>query len=1038
MKRAKALIVTVLLLVASSYAALSADSIDVTFRYTVAGQTGVAVPGEFNNWTPANAPMTAIGGNTYVRTVRLQVGGNPAENPVSGVPGSWQYKFWYNGVATWPNDPLNPHVNPKDNDNTFIYTKDPTIYQLLPNQRNPNVTTSTPTISSYIFPKVGAAIDTSTITLTIDGTIVTGLGAYYNPGTQQLAYTLPFPLANGGHTVVLSAGSTASGTNADTVTFTTHSGFVQITTEAGYTTLDSTRLLRGVVQDTSVHQVLIVRNGADTTLVAASNGTYSTIVGLVEGVNTFQAVADSAGGKALSAPVAFTWFVNHAPTARISFNDGGGSTLDLLATTSTDPDSGQTATLSYLWSEDPGNPAVIGGINGATSPSVTISRPTDQGEYYVGLVATDVDGHSDTTRAFFDVGPAPPVTVSTLASVPQWVRQGRMYEMFFKSHTPQGTINAATPDLDRIAAMGENIIWVMPIMTNRNPMNNTTGTGYDIVDFSTVAPEYGTNQDFKNFVARAHQLGMKVILDVTPNHTSAGHPFVTDARAFRQDSRYWTYYQHQFITYTGAGLGQLSQSITPDGFVYYGAYSDELLNYNWADVDARQYMIDVYKWWIEEEGVDGYRFDSYWGPHTRANSPNGGEGEMGQPVRAALKHLRPDIHLLAEATGVGPGTEVLYSDYAGAGGPGGAESAYDWPLKDALHEANFWTQGSTGAINELDQHLRNGSVNGGMGFLPGPDAYFLRFLENHDEDRITYLFGSGVDSTTARLRTIPVSTAVNLAVGMPLVYAGQEVGRGYGIPDFDQRRRGVIAWNTYFAQLLMPHYQKLAQIRKQFPCFTTQQMIRVTSSLAGVYAYTRPSPGLNGIVVSNFDASPDSVNITLINNGSLPSVQGVVDGRAYIATDLYNGDSTRSVTFTAGLGTLSVSLPAFGVAVFVLDTVGHTLVLPPLTGVAPEIAPALPKQIELEQNYPNPFNPSTTIRYAIPRAGSVSLRIFDVLGREVRTLVDGNMPAGTHSAIWDGRNSIGQQVGTGVYFCRLTITDGGRTPAVVRKMLLLR
>ena len=70
---------------------------------------------------------------------------------------------------------------------------------------------------------------------------------------------------------------------------------------------------------------------------------------------------------------------------------------------------------------------------------------------------------------------------------------------------------------------------MMPVMKNAYPIDQHYGPGYNIVDFYTVAPEYGTNDDFKNFIAQAHALGIKVILDVTPNHTSRSHPWSVDA-----------------------------------------------------------------------------------------------------------------------------------------------------------------------------------------------------------------------------------------------------------------------------------------------------------------------------------------------------------------------------------------------------------------------------------------------------------------------------------------------------------------------------
>jgi glycosidase len=582
--------------------------------------------------------------------------------------------------------------------------------------------------------------------------------------------------------------------------------------------------------------------------------------------------------------------------------------------------------------------------------------------------------------------------------------------------------------------MGYNIIWLMPVMRNRYPINNGTGPGYDITDFYTVAPEYGTNADLRNFITRAHQLGIKVILDITPNHSSAGHPFVLDARMFGQDSRYWPYYQHQFITYNGIGLGQLSEAMTADGFVYYGAFSDELLNLNYADLDLRHEMLNVHKFWLQDVGADGFRLDVYWGPHIRANAPNGGENEFGRPLRELLKHYKPDIYLLGEATGLGPGTERIYADNSDARGMGGVESAYDWPLNGYNHEATLWTQLAATRVNGLDAKLRNGSANSGMGYLPGPNSYPMRFIENHDEDRSVYLFGrQGIDPDSIAIkRTMAYSTAVLLAVGMPEVYSGQEVGWGLGVTDYDQRRRGIINWQTPQSGPMSRHYQKVAQIRKQFPAFTTQQMVRVASSVAGVYAYTRPLAGQNALVIANMDGSAQSVSVTLTTASSPPSIEGITDGPQYYLSDLYNNVST-TITFAGGTATVSASLAPYGVAVYVIDTVARTVVLPPLTSVG-ENGDIIPQEFSLAQNYPNPFNPSTTIQCQIPRSGHVTLTVFDLLGREVDRLVDDQMSAGTYTIHWDGLNNRGVSVGSGVYFYRIQLGD----QSIVKRMLLLR
>ncbi|HHL72334.1 MAG TPA: T9SS type A sorting domain-containing protein [Bacteroidetes bacterium] len=93
-----------------------------------------------------------------------------------------------------------------------------------------------------------------------------------------------------------------------------------------------------------------------------------------------------------------------------------------------------------------------------------------------------------------------------------------------------------------------------------------------------------------------------------------------------------------------------------------------------------------------------------------------------------------------------------------------------------------------------------------------------------------------------------------------------------------------------------------------------------------------------------------------------------------------------------------------------------------------------PESYELSQNYPNPFNPTTTIRYQLPKQGVVTLKIYDTLGREVRTLVDGRQRPGIHTVLWDGKNSAGLQVPSGVYYYRIIAGEFSQS----RKMLLLK
>lgn len=107
---------------------------------------------------------------------------------------------------------------------------------------------------------------------------------------------------------------------------------------------------------------------------------------------------------------------------------------------------------------------------------------------------------------------------------------------------------------------------------------------------------------------------------------------------------------------------------------------------------------------------------------------------------------------------------------------------------------------------------------------------------------------------------------------------------------------------------------------------------------------------------------------------------------------------------------------------------------PPPIALADNQSPSIPDSYWLSQNYPNPFNPETIIAYQLPKAGQVSLQIFDMLGREVRTLITGEIPAGYHRARWDGNDNAGHKLNSSVYLCRLQAGDFEQT----RKLILLK
>ncbi len=1028
-------------------AALAAaqDSVRLTFRAHEDPSTVHFVPGQFNGWGPNAGGTISIGVasqmtyatalSAWIKTYVFSIHA-PGDASRSLGDSVYQYKFNRGGSASgWYTDPLNAESNPADNNNSILRLTRLFWFEYLPTTSGAFITRITVGLVHALGDSI-VDVRLSTGQSLSSRLVTTDVTARYDRSLAVLDVAPDTPVPTGYYirlVAVNSRGDSAVFAAGNTGQDSTSARFVQISTHGGYATRNPVRPLRGLVRDPSATSVRIVRNGTDTTLVAVANGLFSAPFTLREGQNSFVALADSAGVTVASnPPVVLTYVVDHAPHAAIGFVSTGPS-IQIFATGSTDPDSGQAAHLAFTWSEDPSNSAPLG-LAGSSASSLSVAKPAKPGMYAFGLIARDPDGNADTTRNYFVLKADQSITVPVYATSPPWAAAGRIYFLFPKEASPQGTLNAAAQRLQYIHDMGFSIIWLMPVMKNADPINLGPGPGYNITDFYTVAPEYGTNQDLKAFVDQAHTLGLKVILDITPNHSSRSHPWSLDAHQFLEDSRYWSWYEHTLIPHDTHGLGQ---SADASGFVHYDGW-DVLLDLNYNDVDLRAEMINVFKYWIRQAGVDGYRFDVYWGPSLRY-----GEAAFGRPIREALKHVKPDILLLGETDGTGAGSEKYYADYTG-GTPGGVDAAYDWSHFSLISGFGF----DPTSVNNLHAGLDN------SGYYPGPDALYLRYMENQDEDRIAYVYSSNssLDAATSFRRTMPVASIIFTAPGLPALWNGQEVGFGYGITSsLDARRRGLIDWNFQGKTLLTPHYQKLATIRGQFPAFTQHKLdtnhdgavnsadqsdfIRVASTDGSVYAFLRPYADQNGLTVVNVSGAQASASLNVLAAGLL--FNGAAPGSVYL-NDVYN-DAHASVT-TASLASLAVSLPAYGTAVYTVSRTADTLKLANPVLAAPE-TPALPAEYALGQNYPNPFNPATLLSCRLPVASSVRLAVYDMLGREVAVLMNGTYPAGSYTVRFDGA-----RLASGVYLSRLTAfpldaAAAGKTAAgltAVKKMLLVK
>jgi hypothetical protein len=189
---------------------------------------------------------------------------------------------------------------------------------------------------------------------------------------------------------------------------------------------------------------------------------------------------------------------------------------------------------------------------------------------------------------------------------------------------------------------------------------------------------------------------------------------------------------------------------------------------------------------------------------------------------------------------------------------------------------------------------------------------------------------------------------------------------------------------------------------------------------------------VNGVYMATWTMAGDFNGVPYTAPGMSIALFRPGETKAYYSRDYYSE------------GDIMISVPLLDEAIIAYRTFYRCAVDPtfecplgpPPSAVASEEKPQRTEDgFRLGQNSPNPFNPSTTIYYDVPDGGGeISMKIYDVSGRLVRTLVDGHEPGGTRSVDWNGMNDQGQPLASGIYFYRMTAP--GFTE--MRKMVLLR
>lgn len=200
---------------------------------------------------------------------------------------------------------------------------------------------------------------------------------------------------------------------------------------------------------------------------------------------------------------------------------------------------------------------------------------------------------------------------------------------------------------------------------------------------------------------------------------------------------------------------------------------------------------------------------------------------------------------------------------------------------------------------------------------------------------------------------------------------------------------------------------------------------RYPAHLAANYVRLVPDPSLHGGLRIEFTGITGEWGVSVVGSGAVDTVMTVPATRGSVTIEV--PDWTRYETVMLVAASLERSGAGFEYA--------YTATYDPgLTGSGRPIAASL-------TTFPNPFymsNGPAAVRYEVERPGEVSLILYNVLGRKVRTLVDGTHSQGTFNTTWDGRDDAGGRVASGVYFCRMTTGGSPDGPGVTRKLLLLK
>lgn len=362
--------------------------------------------------------------------------------------------------------------------------------------------------------------------------------------------------------------------------------------------------------------------------------------------------------------------------------------------------------------------------------------------------------------------------MNTTENRPEWLDNAVFYEIYPQSFNDTnadgiGDLNGITEKLDYIRELGCNAIWINPCF--KSPFGDA---GYDVEDYYTIAPRYGTNEDMIRLFSEAHKRDMHVILDLVPGHTAVTHEWFRQSMKAQRNEFTDRYVWTDSIWEEPQGMGCIRGISDRDGSCAVNFFSHQpALNYGFYKPDrdwqqpmdapgpmaTREALKDIMRFWLCA-GCDGFRVDMA-GSLVKHDEDGKGTIALWQDIRAFLDREFPRAAMVSEWGE--PDKSLLggfHMDFLLHFGPSHYNDLFRCP------EPYFSKRGKGSAKEFISAYKANYEKTNGKGLICIPSG-------NHDMDRLA----RGLDTDEMR-----VAFAFLLSMpGAPFIYYGDEIGMRY-------------------------------------------------------------------------------------------------------------------------------------------------------------------------------------------------------------------------------------------------------------------